>query len=55
MPELNQLIQRLMVFATSREADAFAEGVQHQFQNGVIYSEFEMGYRFDKDSARYSR
>lgn len=43
----------LGVFATSEEADNFAEEIQGQFANGVIYSEFEIGFRFDRGSARY--
>ena len=44
----------LGVFASSAEADAFAEEVKDQFKNGVIYSSFALGYRFDRGSARYS-
>lgn len=42
----------LGVFASSEEADAFADEVQHQFENGVIYSSFSVGYRFDDGSAQ---
>lgn len=38
----------LGVFATERDATAFAEEVKHQFPNGVIYSRFQVGYRFDR-------
>lgn len=43
----------LGVFASSEEAEAFADEVQHQFENGVIYSSFKVGYRFDDGSAQY--
>lgn len=45
----------LGVFATTSEADTFAEEVKDQFENGVIYSEFEIGFRFDRGSKGYGR
>jgi hypothetical protein len=44
----------LGVFAKSDEADAFAAEVKDQFKNGVIYTEFVIGYRFDQGSQRHS-
>lgn len=44
----------LGVFAGSKEADAFAAEVKDQFENGVIYSEYAIGYRFDQGSRRYN-
>ena len=38
----------LGVFATSAEAESFAEQVESQFKNGVLYSRYEIGYRFDR-------
>ncbi|MDJ0317386.1 hypothetical protein [Arthrobacter antibioticus] len=43
----------LRVFATVAEADTFAEEVKTQFKNGVIYSSFTIGYRFDDGRAHY--
>ena len=45
----------LGVFGTSDEADAFASEIGAQFKNGVMYGEFEIGYRFDHGSSRYAR
>jgi|GEM_PF-1851835 len=44
----------LGVFATRNEASTFAEEVKAQFENGVIFAQFALGYRFDDNSARYS-
>ena len=44
----------LGVFATRNEASTFAEEVKPQFENGVIFAQFALGYRFDDNSARYS-
>jgi hypothetical protein len=43
----------LGVFATPDEADRFAAEIKGQFENGVIYSEFAVGYRFDQGAQRY--
>ena len=45
----------LGVFSSSQEADAFAAEVKGQFKNGVICSEFAIGYRFVHGSQRYSK
>lgn len=45
----------LGVFETPDEADSFAEEVKHQFETGVFCTEFEIGFRFDRGSARYRR
>lgn len=37
----------LGIFSTQAEATAFANEVKDQFINGVIYTSFDMGYRFD--------
>ena len=44
----------LGVFTTRNEASTFAEEVKAQFENGVIFAQFALGYRFDDNSARYS-
>lgn len=44
----------LGVFATRNQASSLAEEVGAQFENGVIFAPFALGYRFDDNSARYS-
>jgi len=36
------------VFATADEAAAFAGEEYENFRGGLIYSEYEVGYRYDK-------
>ena len=43
----------LGVFASKGEAAAFAEEIRDQFVDGVIFSFFGIGYRFDQGSSRY--
>jgi hypothetical protein len=43
----------LGVFASQGEATAFAEEIEDQFVDGVIFSTFAIGYRFDQGSSRY--
>lgn len=43
----------LGVFASLDEADAFATAVRSRFADGVIYSEFALGYRYDGGASRY--
>ena len=43
----------LGVFGSLAEADEFAEGVKARFANGVIYSEYAIGYRYDDGTAQY--
>lgn len=38
----------LGVFATSAEAEEFADEVQDRFANGVLFSRFAIGYRYDR-------
>lgn len=38
----------LGVFTTEREAAEFSNEVKDQFERGVIYSRFKLGYRFDR-------
>lgn len=42
------------VFQTEDEASAFAAEEAANFRDGLIYSEYEIGYRYDKGT-RYSR
>lgn len=43
----------LGVFRTAEEAQAYADEVQHMFENGVIYSAFPIGYRHIDQRSRY--
>ncbi|WP_104111899.1 hypothetical protein [Arthrobacter sp. N199823] len=38
----------LGVFATQDEAQSFAEAVGGRFTNGVIFSSYPVGYRYDE-------
>ncbi|POH72170.1 hypothetical protein [Arthrobacter glacialis] len=38
----------LGVFATQDEAQSFAEEVGGRFANGVIFSSYQVGYRYDE-------
>lgn len=38
----------LGVFLTEREASDFADEVEGRFENGVIYSRYPVGYRYDE-------
>jgi hypothetical protein len=44
----------LGVFSSGKEAAAFAEEVNGQFENGVLTAQFVIGYRFDDNSAHYA-
>jgi hypothetical protein len=35
------------VFATVEEAESFSQEIKGQFSRGVVYSSFQIGYRFD--------
>ena len=43
----------LGVFGSLAEAGEFAEEVKARFANGVIYSEYAIGYRYDAGTERY--
>lgn len=43
----------LGVFTTQDEAAAFAEEIDEDFQNGVFYAAFPIGYRYTDGAARY--
>lgn len=43
----------LGVFLTEDEASAYAEEIQDQFEDGVIYSAFPIGYRHIDQASRY--
>ncbi len=45
----------LGVFGSLTEADAFAAEVRGRFPDGVIYSEYALGYRYDGGASRYER
>jgi hypothetical protein len=45
----------LGVFADGRQAMSLADDVQDQFENGVVYGRYKIGYRFDGGSSRYHR
>jgi hypothetical protein len=34
---------------------SLADDVQDQFENGVVYGRYKIGYRFDGGSSRYHR
>jgi hypothetical protein len=40
----------LGVFTTQDEASAFADEVERRFTDGVIYSRYPVGYRYDRGS-----
>ena len=43
------------VFATADEADAYSDEVLVDYPNGVIITEFPIGYRYTDGAVRYSR
>lgn len=45
----------LGVFATADEADAYSDEVLVDYPNGVITTEFPIGYRYTDGTVRYSR
>lgn len=45
----------LGVFATADEADAYSDEVLVDYPNGVIITEFPIGYRYTDGAVRYSR
>lgn len=38
----------LGVFASQDEAEEFAEEIKHEYARGVIYSRYEIGYRYNR-------
>ena len=44
----------LGVFASASEAEKFAEEVGDRFENGVLYSSYEVGYRYDAGTGHVS-
>jgi len=44
----------LGVFGSQEEAQDFAEKVGDQFENGVLYSRYELGYRYDTGTGHVS-
>lgn len=45
----------LGVFASPEEAHEYAQLVQGEFENSVIITEFEIGYRHRDGAVRYTR
>ncbi|MEW1823595.1 hypothetical protein AB0323_22760 [Arthrobacter sp. NPDC080031] len=44
----------LGVFASQDEAEEFAEEIKHEYARGVIYSRYEIGYRFNRGPGHVS-
>lgn len=45
----------LRVFATAEEAAEYADAVHVNYADGVITTEFPIGFRFEDGAARYRR
>jgi hypothetical protein len=44
----------LGVFGTSKEAQTFADEIGDQFEGGVLFSSYAIGYRFDRGTGHVS-
>ena len=51
----NKMKLKTVTFATADEADAYSDEVLVDYPNGVIITEFPIGYRYTDGAVRYSR